>query len=128
MAISTINNNIFNLYSISISMQLLGSWTTYVPRLIWNLIGSIVIMVIAIAGRNSIYTILSNTIALIAYWTIIFFAIIVVEHLVYRKRIGYDLAAWDDASKLPKGYAAGLAFCIGAVGSIVSMAQTWYIG
>lgn len=66
MAVSTINNNVFNLYSISISMQLLGPWTTYVPRIVWNLAGTIVIFLIAIIGRNSIYTIIGNTVALVS--------------------------------------------------------------
>lgn len=128
LVVSTMNNNIFNLYSISISMQLLGAWTTYIPRLIWSLVGCIVILVIAIAGRNSIYTILSNTAAIIAYWSIIFFACVTIEHLVFRRRTGYDLKGWDDPKRLSSGYAAGLAFCIGAVGSIIGMGQTWYYG
>lgn len=118
------NNNIFNLYSISISMQLLGNWTTYVPRMIWNLIGSVIIFIIAIAGRNNVYTIIGNTVALIAYWTAIFFVIILVEHILIRRRYGYDVTAWDDAARLPKGYAAMLAFCIGAAGSVIGVSNT----
>lgn len=128
MAVSTMNNNIFNLYSISISMQLLGHWTTYVPRMIWNLIGSVIIFIIAIAGRNNVYTIIGNTVALIAYWTSIFFVIILVEHFVIRRKYGYDVTAWDDAKRLPKGFAAMLAFCIGAAGAILAMGQVWFYG
>jgi len=118
------NNNIFNLYSISISMQLLGHWTTYVPRMLWNLIGSVIIFIIAISGRNNVYTIIGNTVALIAYWTAIFFVIILVEHVVIRRKYGYDVTAWDDAARLPKGHAAMLAFCIGAAGSILGVSNS----
>ncbi|KEQ78734.1 hypothetical protein M438DRAFT_285059 [Aureobasidium pullulans EXF-150] len=128
MAISTLNNNIFNLYSISISMQLFGKWTTYVPRMIWNLVGAIVVFLIAIIGRDSIYTIIGNSVAVIAYWTAIFFAIILIEDRVFRRRTGYDHSGWNDSGKLPKGYAAMLAFGIGAAGSIIGMGQTWYYG
>jgi len=128
MAVSTLNNNVFNLYSISISMQLLGKWTTYVPRMIWNLIGAIVIFLIAIIGRKSVYTIVGNSVAVIAYWTAIFFAIILVEDRLFRRRTGYDHSAWDDSGKLPKGFAAMLAFLLGAAGSIIGMGQTWYYG
>lgn len=48
--------------------------------------------------------------------------------MVYRRKTGYNLTTWDDAKGLPKGYAAMLAFCIGAAGSIVGMGQTWYYG
>lgn len=128
MAISTLNNNIFNLYSISISMQLFGKWTTYVPRMIWNLVGAIVVFLIAIIGRDSIYTIIGNSVAVIAYWTAIFFAIILIEDRFFRRRTAYDHSGWDDSGKLPKGYAAMLAFGIGAAGSIIGMGQTWYYG
>lgn len=58
----------------------------------------------------------------------IYFAILFEEQVIFRRRTGWDLLAWDNKYKLPLGYASGLAFCFGIAGSVVGMAQTWYIG
>jgi purine-cytosine permease-like protein len=84
--------------------------------------------VIAVVGYESLFAILSNLVAIIAYWTIIYFALVAEEHILFRRKIGYKLDAWDNANLLPKGYAAMLPFFVGAVGSVVGMAETWYIG
>lgn len=125
---SMIANNVFNLYSVGISMQLFGRWAQRTPRYIWTFLGSLVCVVIAIAGRNNLSSILNNLIAVIGYWTIIYFAILLEEHLFFRGRMGYDLTAWNDPRRLPIGIAAMLAFWIGAAGSIVGMSETWYTG
>jgi len=125
---SVIANNVFNLYSIGISMQLFGRWAQWVPRYIWTFLGSLVCVIIALVGRDNLTNILNNTVAIIGYWTIIYFVIFVEEHFFFRKRLRYDLTAWNDARRLPVGIAAMLAFWIGAAGSIVGMCQVWYTG
>jgi purine-cytosine permease-like protein len=64
------------------------------------------------------------------YWVSIWVAIILEEHLIFRKwrGLGWNWDAWDDHRKLPVGLAALVAFLVGWVGSILSMAQVWYIG
>jgi purine-cytosine permease-like protein len=129
-----ISNNVFNFYSISISMQLFGNFTIHVPRYVWSFLAAIVMVVLSVVGQNSLYTILSDLVAIIGYWTIIYFAIFVEEHIIFRQThfktggLGWDLTAWDDRHRLPKGWAAGFAFVCGAVGAIVGMGEAWYTG
>lgn len=128
LAWTMVANNVFNLYSIGISMQVFGSRWQKVPRYFYTFLASIIITLLAVFSRNSFYNVLSNLGSIIGYWTVMYFVIIVEEDLIFRRKTGYDLSAWNDRAKLPLGYAAGLAFCIGAAGAIVAMGQTWYHG
>jgi len=140
LAWSQINNNIFNYYSISISMQLFGHWSKRIPRFFWSFIGLVVMILISIFGRNKLDAILSDLVAIIGYWTILYFVIYLEEHLIFRQNyftnwlkngtsgIGWDMEAWDTPRLLPFGLAAMLAFCVGVAGSVVGMSQAWYTG
>jgi hypothetical protein len=75
-------------------------------------------------GYESLFAIISNLGAIIAYWTIIYFAIILEEAIIFRRSRGWNLEGWDNPKLLPAGYAAMLAFWIGVAGSIVGMGQT----
>ncbi|KAH8680570.1 permease for cytosine/purines, uracil, thiamine, allantoin-domain-containing protein [Xylariales sp. PMI_506] len=125
---SIIANNMCNLYSIGISAQLLGGWAIKVPRFLWTFLASVLITVLSVVGRNSFYSVFSNVMALIGYWTIIYFGILAVEYTWIRRKYPIDLDAWNQADKLPRGYAAGLAFCFGIMGAVLGMCQTWYTG
>ena len=37
----------------------------------------------------------------------------------------YDLEAWNDPSRLPVGWAGGLAFAAGIAGCVVGMSERW---
>jgi purine-cytosine permease-like protein len=140
LAWTMVANNVFNLYSVGISMQVFGHMWERVPRYFYTSLASILITLLAIFSRNSFASIIGNLGSIVGYWTIIYFTIVVEEDMFFRGRfkstktllgtvgIGYDLDAWDDRRKLPHGVAAGIAFCVGAVGSILSMGQTWYHG
>jgi purine-cytosine permease-like protein len=130
LAWSMISNCVFNYYSVSITTQLFGNRSLAIPRYVYTLATMVICIVMSIAGRNQIYAALGDLMAIIGYWTIIYTVIFVEEHFIFRVclRRGWDLQAWNDKAKLPKGYAAMLAFCIGSVGSILGMSQAWYIG
>lgn len=67
---------------------------------------------------------------IIGYWTASFSAIIVVEHVVFRRAQfwRYNVDDWKDARRLPLGVAAALAF-FGSFGIIIPcMSQVWYVG
>lgn len=135
LAWSMVSNNVFNLYSISISMQLYGNVFKRIPRYLYSLLAIIVMIVLSIVGQNSLYEVLSDLVAIIGYWTIIYFAIFIEEHLIFRQNhikalggLGWDLSAWDDRHRLPHGYASGFAFCCGIAGAVVGMSEAWYSG
>jgi purine-cytosine permease-like protein len=128
-ALGVIANTIPPTYSSGVDFQILGQYATKVPRVIWNTIGVIVYTVCALAGRNHLAVIFTNFLALMGYWVAIWVAIILEEYLIFRRSAkAYNWAAWDEREKLPLGIAALVAFLIGYSGSIISMAQVWYIG
>jgi NCS1 nucleoside transporter family len=125
-----VGNIIFPVYAAGVDFQILATKFEKIPRVIWNSLGVIIFTVCAIAGRANLAEIFTNFLALMGYWVSIWVAIILEEHLIFRKwrGLGWNWDAWDDHRKLPVGLAALVAFLVGWVGSILSMAQVWYIG
>ncbi|KAI9838847.1 MAG: hypothetical protein M1819_004054 [Sarea resinae] len=128
VALGLVANLIPPTYSSGVDFQILGRYATKVPRVLWNTVGVIIYTVCALAGRNSLSEIFTNFLALMGYWVAIWFALLLEEQLIFRRKRGYNWAMWDDRSKLPLGIAALLAFLVGWVGAILCMAQVWYIG
>lgn len=65
LALSIIANNCPNIYSVSLTIQVFGSWTRRVPRPVWTLVGSIIYAVVAIPGYSHFETVLENFMNLI---------------------------------------------------------------
>ncbi len=132
LAFGLVANTVAPTYSSGIDFQILGSAAAKVPRFIWNAIGVIIYTVCALVGRNHLSAIFTNFLALMGYWTAIWIALTVEEQVIFRRRRmggdGYDWTSWNKREKLPVGVAALIAFLIGWVGAIMSMAQVWYIG
>ncbi|KAF2720890.1 purine-cytosine permease FCY21 [Polychaeton citri CBS 116435] len=130
VALGLIANMIPPTYSSGVDFQTLGRYLERVPRIIWNTVGVVIYTVCAIAGRSSLAEIFTNFLALMGYWVSIWIAISLEEHLIFRhwQGLGWNWDAWDDRGKLPVGIAALIAFLVGWVGAILSMAQVWYIG
>lgn len=117
---SVLGNNIANLYSTGLSMQLLGPYFHAIPRALWSLIAVIVVAVLAIAGQEHLSTIISNFVALLGYWTVSFTFILLIEDKWFRRVDGYNLSAWNQPKKLPLGVAAVLALLTGYLGGGVT--------
>ena len=130
VAIGLVGNIILPVYAAGVDFQILGHNFEKIPRVIWNTVGVIIFTVCAIAGRAHLAEIFTNFLALMGYWVSIWIAILLEEHLIFRKwrGLGWNWDAWDDHRKLPVGLAALVAFLVGWAGSILSMAQVWYIG
>lgn len=58
----------------------------------------------------------------------IFVSTVLEEHLPFRRGVGFDWSAWDDAAKLPIGLAALVASLVSWAAAIVGMSQVWYVG
>lgn len=99
-----------------------------VPRLLWTLLGGVIFLVAAVAGRDHLQEVMEDFLNVIAYWLTPFLAIMFLEHICFRRGYDYELSAWNDPSKLPPGIAAIVVFCIGTVLAILCMSQTWYVG
>lgn len=129
LALSIIANNCPNVYSISLTLQVLGSWTQRVPRFIWVILVTGVAIAIAIPGYSHFETVLNNFMDVIAYWLAIYTGIGMTEHFLFRRGIkGYQPEYYNKANKLPVGIAAGVAFAFGVAGMVTGMSQTWWVG
>jgi len=117
------------MYSAALSFQLLGSWCTKLPRIMWTTIAVVISTVLACAGREKLFEIFQSFLALIGYWTAFWVVITLEEELIFRRRgSGYDWSAWNDRRRLPVGLAALAAFLVGWVGAVLGMWQTYFTG
>ena len=106
----------------------MGRFGKAVPRYVWACVVVVVYLVCALAGRNNLFDIFSNFLALMGYWIEIFICIVLEEHLIFQREIGFDWTAWEDKKRLPLGIAALIAFLFGWMGAIFGMYQAWYVG
>jgi purine-cytosine permease-like protein len=128
IALGVIANNIPGTYSAALGFQMLGRYPKVVPRYMWTCVVVLVYFLCAIAGRDHLFTIFQNFLALMGYWLTVFISIVLEEHLFFRWGKGFDWTAWEDKSRLPVGFAALTAFLIGWAGCIISMYQVYYVG
>lgn len=128
IALGLVANNIPGTYSAALCFQVLGRYGARIPRWLLSCVGVIIYTVCALGGRNNLYDIFENFLALMGYWVTIFLVITLEEHLIFRRTSGFDWTAWSDPKRLPMGLAAFTAFIIGWVGAILCMYQIYYVG
>ncbi|KAJ2990413.1 hypothetical protein NUW58_g2961 [Xylaria curta] len=129
LALSIIANNCPNIYSVSLSLQVLARATERIPRFIWTGVGTAVYVAIAIPGYDHFEAALENFLLLIGYWLAIYEGISLTEHFVFRRGFkGYRHEEYADPKKLPPSFAAISAFVVGIAGAVLGMAQAWFTG
>ncbi|KAJ6108475.1 cytosine-purine permease [Penicillium sp. IBT 18751x] len=129
LSLSIIANNCPNLYSVSLTLQVLSRYTQRVPRFIWTFLGGCASLAIAIPGYSDFETVLNNFMNFIAYWLSIYSGIAIADHFVFKRGFrGYNPDIYDQRHKLPLGISATIAFCFGIAGMITGMSQTWFVG
>ena len=119
---------ITNIYSLGLSTQVVSSWALKVPRLMWSLIGAVIFLACAIAGRDHLSEVLENFLLILAYILTPFISVLGLEHFIFRRRDGYDVTAWNNPKKLPLGAAALFSWAVGFVIAFLCMSQVWYVG
>ncbi|KAI1258421.1 purine-cytosine permease [Xylariaceae sp. FL1019] len=129
LGLSIIANNCPNIYSVSLSLQVMSRATARVPRFIWTAIGTAVYIAVAIPGYNHFAEALEYFLLIIAYWLAIYAGIGIVEHFVIRGGFdGYKPEDYIYPKRLPPGFAALGAFLAGVAGAVLGLAQVWFIG
>jgi len=128
IALGVIANNIPGTYSAALSFQMLGRYAKLIPRYLWTCVVVAIYFVCALAGRDHLFTIFQNFLALMGYWVTIFISIVVEEHLIFKWKSGFDWSAWEDQARLPRGFAALAAFLSGWAGCVISMYQVYFVG
>ncbi|KAH8646142.1 nucleoside transporter family [Xylariales sp. PMI_506] len=129
LALGVIANNIPGTYSAALGFQCLGEYPAKIPRLVWNVISVVIYTICAAVGRDYLFEIFENFLALMGYWVVIWICLTLEELFIFRKGwAGFCWDDWNDREKLPIGLAAFASFCIGWVGSVLGMDQIYFIG
>jgi NCS1 nucleoside transporter family len=132
LGFSMLGNLAATMYSITLNLQMLVPWLFRVPRVVFSMVITGIVIGVAVEAAKSFFVNLENFLGVIGYWSAAFIGIVLVEHLLFRRGsfIAYvkDEEAWDDMKKLPWGVAgigAGI-LCLGLV--VPGMSQTWFTG
>lgn len=128
VSLGVIANSIPSTYSAALGVQVLGRYGKAIPRYVWSTVLILIEFVLAVAGREHLFAIFQNFCALMGYWAMIMFFIVLEEHVFFRGRKGFDWSRWEDRDYMPLGLAALASFVIGWVGAVLGMAQVWYTG
>jgi purine-cytosine permease-like protein len=128
VSLGLIANNVPGTYSATLGFQILGRYIERMPRWFLAIVSVIIYTACALGGRNHLFDIFENFLALMGYWVTIYLTIAIEEQIIFRSTRGFVWEDWSDRSKLPFGIAALTAFVIGWVGSIMGMYQIWYVG
>lgn len=85
---------------------------------------------LAIVGSTHFESTLVNFLAVLGYYASPFSAIVLVEHIVFRKSSPetYDVTAWNSLRRLPTGWPAMAAFACSFGLTVPCMDQVWYVG
>jgi NCS1 nucleoside transporter family len=132
LGFSMLGNLSATMYSITLNLQMLVPWLFCVPRVLFSILITAIVIGVAVEAAASFFVNLENFLGVIGYWSAAFIGIILVEHLLFRRGsfVPYtkDDEAWDDMRKLPLGFAAiGAAIiCLGLL--VPGMAQIWFTG
>lgn len=129
LALSIVANNCPNIYSVSLTLLVLGRWTRHVPRFVWTVIVTGVYIAISIPGYSEFETVLENFMNFIAYWLAIYEGIALTDHFIFKRGFsGYRPEDYDQPEKLPPSIAALIAFCFGIAGMVTGMSKKWWVG
>ena len=85
---------------------------------------------LSIVGAHRFYDALTNFLGIIGYWASAYVAIVLIEHLYFRKNDPslYDQKSWNVPARLPTGIAAIAAGLSSLAVVIPSMEQVWFVG
>ncbi|KAK3354236.1 permease for cytosine/purines, uracil, thiamine, allantoin-domain-containing protein [Neurospora tetraspora] len=106
LALSIIGTNIATVYSVSMSVQVLGRRTQRVPRFLWTLVSTVGYTAFAIPAYQEFATYLENLLLAMSYWISIYLGITLTEHFLFRRGVrGYQPEAYTDAKRVAVGIA-----------------------
>ncbi|KAL7796699.1 permease for cytosine/purines, uracil, thiamine, allantoin domain-containing protein [Trichoderma ceciliae] len=130
LSLTLLGNTCGTFYAITLNFQTLAPWLFKVPRYLFAVVITGVIIAVAITAVGDFFESLENFVSLIGYWSAAFVGIVIVEHMVFRRQdySSYDHAIWSDAKRLPLGIAAlsSGVLCFGMV--VPCMDQVWWQG
>ncbi|KAG6872097.1 hypothetical protein C0995_013021 [Termitomyces sp. Mi166 len=130
LSLSVAGNLAATFYSFSLNIQVFVPPLVLVPRYVFSILATVLVIPLAIVGATRFYDALTDFLGLIGYWASVFVAILLVEHFIFRKNDpnNYDVKQWNLSRRLPSGIAA-VAAGVMSFGLVVpSMDQVWFVG
>ncbi|KAI0551443.1 permease for cytosine/purines, uracil, thiamine, allantoin-domain-containing protein [Xylaria curta] len=130
LSLSLLGNNAATMYSITLNFQILVPQLVRIPRYIFSIVITAILIPVSIKAAAEFFQSLQNFIALIAYWSAAFVAVLITEHVIFRRGRydTYSHDAWNTALRLPWGAAALTASVLSFALVIPSIAQVWFMG
>lgn len=130
LAFSLIGNVGASMYTVTLNFQVLLPFLVRVPRVVWAAVTTAIIIPVSIKAAASFFDSLENFLGIISYWPGAWVAIVILEHLYFRKgdAATYNHRIWDSASELPSGVAALTAGLLSFAVVIPSMDDIWFTG
>ena len=129
-SLSTVACNIPNIYSLSLSAQVVAPIFKRIPRILYTVIGTVIYILLAIVGASKFNNALISFTGVIGYWFSIFIVVVFEDHLFFRHcpYKNYDLDSWNNLQVLPISSAAILSGLVGILGIVLGMSQSWFSG
>lgn len=130
LSLTLLGNIAATMYSITLNFQILIPQLVVVPRYMFSIVVTAIVIPISVRAAVEFFASLENFVALIGYWSAAFVAVLIVEHNVFRggRYDTYDHDSWNVASRLPLGVAALAASALSFALVIPTMSQVWFEG
>ncbi|KAG1868500.1 cytosine-purine permease, partial [Suillus subluteus] len=120
------------MYTFSNSFMAIATWFSTVPRWVFVLISEGILIPVAIIGAKRFYATFVDILNIVGYWSSIFCAIILTEHMFFRRASfsedQYPISTWASYALLPSSIPAVVAFVCAAGALVPFMSQAWYVG
>ena len=128
--LSLLGNTCSSWYAVTLNFQALAPFMYKVPRYVFAVVTTVMVIPVSIYAYRDFYTSLNNFISLIAYWSAAFVGIIIADLLVIRRHdfSSFDSSIWASAKQLPLGVAAIVAGFSSVALIVPCMAEEWYTG
>lgn len=130
LALSTVANNVPNMYSVAMSAQAFSSYMKKIPRVVWTVAANFITLAICIPAYYKFEDVMENFMNLIGYYLAIYESMCLSEHFIWNKGrwSAYQYERYLDNSAYPVGWAGVFGFCCGCAGVVLGMDQVWYAG
>ncbi|CAF1227872.1 unnamed protein product [Rotaria sp. Silwood1] len=129
-SLSIVACNIPNLYSLSLSTQVIAPIFSRIPRFLYTVIGTAAYVLLAIVAASKFNGALTSVMGISSYWSAIFMVIVFEDHILFRRCSfrNYNFSIWNSSKLLPISLAAILSALVGVAGIILGMSQIWFSG
>ncbi|KAF7196684.1 Purine-cytosine permease fcyB [Pseudocercospora fuligena] len=130
LSLTLLGNIAATMYAITLNFQLLLPWLVNIPRSLFAIVITVIVIPISVQAAKDFFVNLENFIGVIGYWSAAFVAIVGVEHILFRgtSSSAYDHDYWNVPKALPTGVAAVTAAVCSVALIVPCMAQVWYTG